>query len=94
MVYATIFNIKGGVALFPLQLLFCKFSSPSHVVIGSFVDVPTARGDAEAARKARTKIVNSAQIIRCGRDGLWSPVTASPAGHGGPGEPGAGRACW
>jgi Ca2+-transporting ATPase len=25
MVYATIFNINGGVALFPLQLLFCKF---------------------------------------------------------------------
>ena len=25
MVLATIFNINGGVALFPMQLLFCKF---------------------------------------------------------------------
>ena len=25
MLLATIFNINGGVALFPMQLLFCKF---------------------------------------------------------------------
>lgn len=36
MLYATIFNINDGIALFPLQLLFCKF----FVVVGFIVDVP------------------------------------------------------
>ena len=40
MLLATIFNINGGVALFPLQLLFCKFFVVVTVVIGFIVDVP------------------------------------------------------
>ena len=40
MLYATIFNINGGVALFPMQLLFAKFFVVVTVVIGFIVDVP------------------------------------------------------
>ena len=40
MLLATIFNINGGVALFPMQLLFCKFFVVVTVVIGFIVDVP------------------------------------------------------
>jgi P-type Ca2+ transporter type 2C len=40
MVYATILNINHGVALFPLQLLFCKFFVVITVVIGFIADVP------------------------------------------------------
>ena len=41
MVYATILNINGGVALFPLQLLFCKFFVVITVVSGSSSTCPT-----------------------------------------------------
>ena len=40
MLLATIFNINGGVALFPMQLLFCKFFVVVTVVIGFIADVP------------------------------------------------------
>ena len=40
MLYATILNINGGVALFPMQLLFAKFFVVVTVVIGFIVDVP------------------------------------------------------
>ena len=40
MLLATIFNINDGVALFPMQLLFCKFFVVVTVVIGFIVDVP------------------------------------------------------
>ena len=52
MVYATIFDINGGVALFPLQLLFCKFFVVVTVVIGFIVDVPDPGGDAAAAARS------------------------------------------
>src|SRR4029078_3798706 len=34
MLLATIFNINGGVALFPMQLLFCKFFVVGIGVVG------------------------------------------------------------
>ena len=40
MLLATVFNVNGGVALFPMQLLFCKFFVVVTVVIGFIADVP------------------------------------------------------
>jgi Ca2+-transporting ATPase len=40
MLLATIFDVNDGVALFPMQLLFCKFFAVMTVVIGFIVDVP------------------------------------------------------
>ena len=53
MLLATIFNINGGVALFPMQLLFCKFFVVVTVVIGFIVDVPDPERHAAAAAQAR-----------------------------------------
>ena len=59
MVYATILNINGGVALFPLQLLFCKFFVVITVVIGFIVDVPDPGVMQRPPRKPGTKIVTT-----------------------------------
>ena len=64
MVLATIFNINGGVALFPMQLLFCKFFVVVTVVIGFIVDVPDPGVMKRPPRKPGTKIVNPPQVIR------------------------------
>jgi hypothetical protein len=42
ILYATIFNVNEGVALFPLQLLFCKFFVVVTVVVGSLSTCPTS----------------------------------------------------
>ena len=52
MVYATIFNINGGVALFPLQLLFCKFFVVDHRGHRVHRRCARPRGDAAAATQA------------------------------------------
>ena len=67
MVYATILNINGGVALFPLQLLFCKFFVVITVVIGFIVDVPDPGVMQRPPRKPGTKIVNPAADHPLGR---------------------------
>ena len=59
MVFATIFNINGGVALFPMQLLFCKFFVVVTVVIGFIVDVPDPGVMQRPPRKPGTRIVNT-----------------------------------
>ena len=64
MVYATILNINGGIALFPLQLLFCKFFVVITVVIGFIVDVPDPGVMQRPPRKPGTKIVTRPWIIR------------------------------
>ena len=64
MVYATILDINSGVALFPLQLLFCKFFVVITVVIGFIVDVPDPGVMQRPPRKPGTKIVNTPQVIR------------------------------
>jgi magnesium-transporting ATPase (P-type) len=76
MVYATIFNINGGVALFPLQLLFCKFFVVITVVIGFIVDVPDPGVMQRPPRKPGTKIVNRPQIIRWIVTGFVLAITA------------------
>src|SRR5947209_2995555 len=76
MVYATILNINGGVALFPMQLLFCKFFVVVTVVIGFVVDVPDPSVMQRPPRKPGTKMVNRPQIIRWVLSGFVVAVTA------------------
>src|SRR5215469_16959040 len=87
MVYATIFNINGGVALFPLQLLFCKFFVVITVVIGFIVDVPDPGVMQRPPRKPGTKIVNTPQIVRWVVTGFVVAVTALCVLAFGPGNP-------
>jgi len=87
MVYATIFNINGGVALFPLQLLFCKFFVVITVVIGFIVDVPDPGVMQRPPRKPGTKIVNRPQIIRWFVTGFVIAVIALCVLAFGPGNP-------
>jgi P-type Ca2+ transporter type 2C len=87
MVYATIFNINGGVALFPLQLLFCKFFVVITVVIGFIVDVPDPGVMQRPPRKPGTKIVNWPQVIRWVVTGFVVAVTALAVLKWGPGKP-------
>src|SRR5215471_14587627 len=87
MVYATILNINGGVALFPLQLLFCKFFVVITVVIGFIVDVPDPGVMQRPPRKPGTKIVNRPQVIRWVVTGFAVAVTALCVLAFGPGNP-------
>jgi Ca2+-transporting ATPase len=87
MVYATILNINGGVALFPLQLLFCKFFVVITVVIGFIVDVPDPGVMQRPPRKPGTKIVNTPQIIRWVVSGFVVAATALAVLGWGPDEP-------
>ncbi len=76
MLLATIFNINDGVALFPMQLLFCKFFVVVTVVIGFIVDVPDPGVMQRPPRKPGTKIVNRPQIIRWLLSGFVVALTA------------------
>ena len=87
MVYATILNINGGVALFPLQLLFCKFFVVITVVIGFIVDVPDPGVMQRPPRQPGTKIVNRPQVIRWFVTGFVIAVTALCVLAFGPGKP-------
>jgi Ca2+-transporting ATPase len=87
MVYATILNINGGVALFPLQLLFCKFFVVITVVIGFIVDVPDPGVMQRPPRKPGTKIVTRPWIIRWFIFGFVVAATALSALEWGPGKP-------
>ena len=87
MVYATIFNINGGVALFPLQLLFCKFFVVITVVIGFIVDGPDPGVMQRPPRKPGTKIVNWPQVIRWFVTGFVIAVTALAVLEWGPDKP-------
>jgi P-type Ca2+ transporter type 2C len=87
MVYATILNINGGVALFPLQLLFCKFFVVITVVIGFIVDVPDPGVMQRPPRKPGTKIVTRPWIIRWFITGFVVAATALCVLEWGPGKP-------
>ncbi len=76
MLLATIFNINGGVALFPLQLLFCKFFVVVTVVIGFIADVPDPGVMQRPPRKPGTRIVNTPQIVRWVVSGFVVAVSA------------------
>ena len=64
MLLATIFNVNGGVALFPMQLLFCKFFVVVTVVIGFVVDVPDPSVMQRPPRRPGSRIVTRAQVVR------------------------------
>ena len=87
MVLATIFNINDGVALFPMQLLFCKFFVVVTVVIGFIVDVPDPGVMQRPPRRPGTRIVNQPQTIRWLLSGLVVAVTALLVLDLGPDEP-------
>ncbi len=87
MVYATILNINGGVALFPLQLLFCKFFVIITVVIGFIVDAPDPGVMQRPPRKPGTKIVTRPWIIRWFIFGFVVAATALSVLEWGPGKP-------
>ena len=87
MVYATILDINGGVALFPLQLLFCKFFVVITVVIGFIVDVPDPGVMQRPPRKPGTKIVTRPWVIRWFIFGFVVAATALSVLEWGPGKP-------
>lgn len=76
MLYASIFNINKGVALFPLMLMFCKFFVVVTVVIGFVVDVPDASVMQRPPRSPGVRIVNRPQLIRWAVSGFVLAVTA------------------
>ncbi|SDJ40078.1 Ca2+-transporting ATPase [Frankineae bacterium MT45] len=87
MLYATIFNVNQGVALFPMQLLFCKFFVVVSVVIGFIADVPDPSVMQRPPRRPGTKIVNRPQIVRWFVTGFAVSVTALLVLAFGPGNP-------
>src|SRR5690348_2050230 len=87
MVYATILNINGGVALFPLQLLFAKFFVIITVVIGFIVDVPDPGVMQRPPRKPGTRIVTRPWVIRWFIFGFVVAATALSVLEWGPGKP-------
>src|ERR1700749_3853369 len=87
MGYATILNINDGVALFPLQLLFCKFFVVITVVIGFIVDVPDPSVMQRPPRKPGTKMVNRPQLIRWFASGFILAAIVLAVLEWGPGKP-------
>jgi P-type Ca2+ transporter type 2C len=87
MLLATIFDINGGVALFPMQLLFCKFFVVVTVVIGFVVDVPDHSVMQRPPREPGTRIVNRPQVIRWAISGFLVAVTALGLLAWGPDKP-------
>jgi len=87
MLLATIFNINGGVALFPMQLLFCKFFVVVTVVVGFIVDVPDPSVMQRPPRKPGTKIVNTPQIVRWAITGFAVAASALAVLQWGPDKP-------
>jgi len=87
MLLATIFNINGGVALFPMQLLFCKFFVVVTVVIGFIVDVPDPSVMQRPPRKPGTRIVTGPQIVRWAVSGFAVAASALAVLEWGPDQP-------
>jgi P-type Ca2+ transporter type 2C len=87
MVYATILNINEGVALFPLQLLFCKFFVVITVVIGFIADVPDPGVMQRPPRVPGTKIVTGPWVARWFVFGLVVSASALSVLAWGPDEP-------
>jgi Ca2+-transporting ATPase len=75
------------VALFPLQLLFCKFFVVVAVVIGFIVDVPDPDVMNQPPRDPGTRIVTRPQIIRWAITGFVVAVSALAVLVWGPDKP-------
>ncbi|MFW0793737.1 cation-transporting P-type ATPase [Gordonia sp. CPCC 205515] len=89
MVYATIFNVNGGVAMLPMQLLFCKLFVVVTVVVGLIVDVSDPGVMQRPPRPPGTRIVVGPQIVRWVISGFLVAVTALALLQWGPDEPSA-----
>ena len=87
MLYATILNINGGVALFPMQLLFAKFFVVVTVVIGFIVDVPDPGVMQRPPRKPGSRIATRAQTVRWAISGFIISSLALMVLAWGPDEP-------
>ncbi len=87
MLYATILDINHGVALFPMQLLFCKFFVVITVVIGFIVDVPDPSVMERPPRKPGTRIVTRPQLIRWAVSGFAVAAAALAVLEWGPDKP-------
>ncbi|MBO0745242.1 MAG: cation-transporting P-type ATPase, partial [Candidatus Dormibacteraeota bacterium] len=87
MLLATIFNVNGGVAIFPMMLLFCKFFVVVTVVIGLIVDAPDPSVMQHPPRKPGTRIVNTPQVVRWLVTGFAVAVTALSLLIWGPDKP-------
>jgi Ca2+-transporting ATPase len=87
MLYATIFNINDGIALFPLQLMFCKLFIVVMVVVGFIVDVADPGVMDQPPRKPGTKMVNRPQIVRWAVSGFLIAFAALAVLEWGPGTP-------
>ena len=87
MLYATILNINGGVALFPMQLLFAKFFVVVTVVIGFIVDVPDPGVMQRPPRTPGSRIATRAQTVRWAISGLIISGLALMVLGWGPDEP-------
>jgi P-type Ca2+ transporter type 2C len=87
MLYATILNINGGVALFPMQLLFAKFFVVVTVVVGFIVDVPDPSVMHRPPREPGSKIATRAQIVRWAINGFLISSSALMVLAWGPDEP-------
>ncbi|WP_426573093.1 cation-translocating P-type ATPase [Aquihabitans sp. McL0605] len=87
MVLATIFNVNGGVALFPMQLLFCKFFVVVTVVVGFIADVADPSVMHRPPRKPGSTIVTGAQIVRWAVLGFLVAGSALAVLSWGPDEP-------
>lgn len=87
MLLATILNINGGVALFPMMLLFCKFFVVITVVIGFIADVPDPGVMQRPPRPPGARIVNPPQVVRWAVTGFVVAVTALSLLWWGPDEP-------
>lgn len=87
MLLATIVNINGGVALFPMMLLFCKFFIVITVVIGFIVDAPDSGLMQQPPRTPGTKIASLPQVYRWAISGFIVAVTALSLLRWGPDEP-------
>ncbi|MFI8773878.1 cation-translocating P-type ATPase [Gordonia sp. NPDC062954] len=91
MVLATILNINGGVALLPMQLLFCKFFVIVTVVVGFIVDASDPGVMQRPPRAPGTRIVNGPQIARWVISGFLIAGSALAVLQWGPDEPSADR---
>jgi P-type Ca2+ transporter type 2C len=87
MLYATILNINGGVALFPMQLLFAKFFVVVTVVVGFIVDVPDPGVMHRPPRKPGSRIATRPQTVRWAISGLIISSLALMVLSWGPDEP-------
>jgi Ca2+-transporting ATPase len=87
MLLATIFDINGGVALFPMMLLFCKLFVVVTVVIAIIVDVRDPGVMQRPPRKPGTRISNRPQIVRWLISGFLVAVSALAVLQFGPDTP-------